>query len=480
MHPRLDFWDYLRSAPSLPLNLLHASSLAAKEYDVSIIDLRTTRDWRRELRERMNCGTLFVGITTMVGASITSALKVAGYAKSLSDAPVVFGGPHPGAAVVETLREITVDYVAQGEGESVMPALARAIESGAEPAGIPGVWRAGEAAPEGVSPRREDLADIELMPEPPYGLVELNRYMQYFGGKSYLPMETSRGCNRGCRHCYNSAAAGGWRAQSAARVLERTELLKDMSGADGIYFIDDNFFIDTGRALDIAAGLSRQGLFWQVQGVDVETIRDMEHDTLDALCSMGLTRITMGIESGSDRVRRMLNKKPDAAGVMEVMKKLSGYPVIAYCSFIMNFPGETMDDLRKTINMIVSMTELNPNFRNSPIYQFIPLPGTYMCLEAEKNGFSPPRTLSGWGGISYETGYGTDNLGAGETMYEGLNVATLFCDGKYNEYISNPLIRLLSGAYRSVALFRLRRMLFRFVPEIWVFRILKSVFRRYQ
>ena len=212
-------------------------------------------------------------------------------------------------------------------------------------------------------------------------------------------------------------------------------------------------------------------------GADVETLRDLDDAYFSNLLDCGLTRVTVGIESGSDRIREKLNKRPDTAGVLEVIKWLNKYPVIVYCSFITNFPSETIDDLKKTVQMIVALTELNPYFRTSPIYQFIPFPGTPMFNTAVEDGFKPPDTLSGWGDISYENGYGKDNLKTGKAFYRGLYFTTLFCDRKYDEYLTRPFIKILARAYRSIAIFRLKRLLMRFIPELLAFKALKSVIK---
>jgi hypothetical protein len=38
-------WDLFRGRPHIPLSLIHAFSLAAEEFDITVIDLRTESAW---------------------------------------------------------------------------------------------------------------------------------------------------------------------------------------------------------------------------------------------------------------------------------------------------------------------------------------------------------------------------------------------------------------------------------------------------
>lgn len=55
--------DFVRARPHLPLSLIHAFSLAARELDIRIIDLRLERDWRAVLTAELRSEPLFVGLS---------------------------------------------------------------------------------------------------------------------------------------------------------------------------------------------------------------------------------------------------------------------------------------------------------------------------------------------------------------------------------------------------------------------------------
>ena len=170
----------------------------------------------------------------------------------------------------------------------------------------------------------------------------------------------------------------------------------------------------------------------------------------------------------------MVGKKLDSQEVVAAISRMKRFPIIVYCSFISNFPGENAEDVKRTTKMIASLIAANPNFRNSPVYQYVPIPGTEIAAKAEESGCRRPESYEEWGDISFEQGCGIDSAGLGRKFFRALYFVTLFCDGKYKEYIDSPVIKFLSSLYRPIALLRLRRVLFNPIPEMRLFFALKK------
>lgn len=476
-HPMTGFWEGFRSAPSLPLNMLHASSLIADEFDVTIIDPRLHADWEKRLARAVENEPVFAGISAMTGPAAVSSIRIARAVKRIADIPVALGGVHPTIVAETALREHAIDYVVCGEGEIPLQRLAQSLAQRGDTENIPGI-RTKQNPVRAVDPQEfEERIDLEQCPEIPYHLVHAEQYLQYFNGVSnYISMETSRGCPYRCRYCYHGRPEySGWRAQSPGRVFERAKYVKEHVGAGGIYFVDDNFFIDTDRATHIAESMARLNLKWQVQGIDIAALRKMDDGYLSFLASSGLTRITIGIDSGSDRIRKKLHKQLLTSEVVETIARLKNYPIIVYCSFIVNFPGETAEDLKSTMRLIGTLYDANPFFRNSPVYQFVPFPGTQLALELDHQGFRWPATFIQWGAFSFETGYGVDNTGVGSDYYKALYFTTLFTDGKFEEFLSSRILKILSRLYKPIARFRLKKYFMKYMPERSLFLAMEKI-----
>ena len=64
LQPSVGEWDDMRSAPALPLALIHAATLAAEEFEVEIFDRRLYNgNWEQELERRVTDDVILVGAT---------------------------------------------------------------------------------------------------------------------------------------------------------------------------------------------------------------------------------------------------------------------------------------------------------------------------------------------------------------------------------------------------------------------------------
>lgn len=467
--PRIGYMDEVRSAPTLPLSLIHAASELVREFDVRIVDTRLDPDWKKALARESGSRPLYIGITASTGPMIGHALEIARTVRAADPAiPIVWGGTHPTMLPAQTVAHPLVDAVVAGDGERPAATIARRIAAGANLSGIPGVMVKGDTAP-AASDQADDLDEY---PPAPFDLVDPRRYRPRYLGRSSTFYQASRGCPHACRYCYNVFAhRRRWRAFSAERVVGQiTELVRN-HGVQDIYFVDDNFFIDTARAMRIARGLKPLGCTWQVQGADLASIGRLCDADLRLLHESGLRRLTIGIESGSVVMRRRLGKTGSVDEIAAMVARLAPLEIIVFGSFITNLPGETADDLRDSVRLVECLHKTSPRFRNSPFYIYTPFPGTPMFEDAVGDGFCQPVSLEGWAGFSYEGNAYVPKGAPTPSFYEGLYLSSLLNDAKVEDYSSRTLLRVLARAYRPVARFRMHHLWFGLMPERYAARL---------
>ncbi|MBN2459011.1 radical SAM protein [Candidatus Woesearchaeota archaeon] len=475
VQPEVGDMDSVRSAPSIPASLLHAATLVSREFDVKLIDQRLDKMWKKSLAKELAKKPLCVGVTAMTGMQIKHALEISRFVKEKkgdANVPVIWGGVHASLLPEQTLKNKFIDIVVKGEGEESFLELARALKDNKPLEGIHGVWYKKNNKICGNTDRA--FLDLDKLPDIPYHLVNVSDYLQLYDNRKSLAIQTSRGCPNQCTYCYNVVYnKRRWRGLSSGTVIERIKLAVKEFGVEDVYLLDDNFFIDMKRAKAIAQGLKRLGITWQAQGVTVESIDVMSNDYLKLLEQSGLRRVTLGIESGSPRIRRLIGKNDDVDKIIRVNKRLRGQNIIVFCSFITGFPTETREDLQKTISLIFSLLKDNPNMRNSPVYNFIPYPGTKMAELAKKHGFKEPVSLEQWADFAYSNS-NVPYIGsiASKKELESLYFSSIFIDDKFREYTSSGLIRILARLYRPFARFRVRNLFFKFMIEEKIKRLI--------
>lgn len=472
--PRIGYMDSLRSRPGLPLSLLQGASEAATRHDLALVDLRLVRDWRRALSGAVGPRTRLVAVTSFTGRMVASALQVTRFAKRSLGLQVAWGGVHATLEPASTLADPDVDAVVSGEGERPFAALLDALADGRSiPEDVPGLLTLRDGEIRG--PAYDLVEDLDALPEVPYDLVDVASYLPLYDGRRSFYLQSSRGCPRACRYCYNRRFnRGKWRAQSADRVRERLESAWRRFGFEDVYFLDDSFLVDLPRARRIAEWFVDHPLTWQMQGIEVNDVNRLPEDDLRLLARSGLKRVTLGVETGSARMRKVLAKPGTPDDVRRAILRLRPYDIRVYCSFMAALPGETEEDLRATIALHGELPRLNPNVRTSPIYNFCPYPGTPLFDEAVRLGFVPPARLEGWAGVSWEDGVTARVSGRSQAFWQSLYFASLFGDEKAAEYSDSPWIKAAAALYRPVARWRLEHLEFRGMPEARVARWLEQ------
>lgn len=475
LHPRVGDMDALRTSPALPLGLLHAASLVAQEFETRLIDSRLDPDWRKSLERAVGPETLAICFTAFTGPMILSNLEMAARARRVTGAPLVWGGIHPSLETETTISDPLVDIVVRGEGEHVLLSLARALSKRQSLDTIRGIWYK-----ENGDVRRNpdaDLLDLDTLPEIPYHLVDVNRYMPRYRGRKSLYFQSSRGCHHACTYCFNTRFnRQRFRAQGAERTLERVRLIVEKYGAEDIYFVDDNFFVNLARDRAILTGMKKIGVTWQIQGVDIIALSHMDDDFLRLLQDSGLSRLTVGIESGSPRIRKLMKKAGAISDIETVMRRLANHNMLVFASFLAAIPTETPEELKQTTDLLLKLLKINPNLRNSPIYNYTPYPGTAMFELAVAEGYRPPKTLEEWGKVGSWDMFSWQDR-PGRKLHEALYFVSNFLDRKTQEYEVPALVQLLSDAYRPIARWRVKRLNFDFLIEKlvadWATRLLE-------
>ncbi len=477
VHPFSGDWERMRSAPFYPLNLVHAAASVARHHPVEIVDLRREGDWRARLRQAFDEPVLLVGITSMSGTMLASALEVARFVRELAPVPIVWGGMHATLLPEQTASHPLVDAVVIADGEHILVDVAERSAAGAPIAGLPGtVCRDGERLVRGPD---ATLPDLDALPEPNFEMVPVSSYMPHWDGAPTLSLESARGCPRPCTFCYNTALnAGRFRMLSAERTVARVERLVRRHSPGGVYFVDDNFFLDVPRALAIGEGIARTGVAWQVQGADIPSLARIDDESLRAFAATGLKRISIGIESGSPRIRKRMKKSAAVERVKHEVARFAQHPIVLYCSFFVGSPSETVEDVKDTIALVLELQELNPYFRNSPFYTYLPLPGTEMLEDAVAAGHQPPTTLEDWSHLTFDMesaiGGGTSPGALTRAQTRALYFVSSCVDRKSRDYGLPPLAAALMELYRPIARFRLRHFRLGGMIELLGYRIVHA------
>ncbi len=276
---------------------------------------------------------------------------------------ILVGGPHP-TALPEQVMRWNVDFVVRGEGEEPLARLASAWKRaggmpGADVLGaIPGlVFR--EPSRSLRCPPPAVLENLDGLGTPAWDLFELGEYPVAAGGHARsLPVLTSRGCPGGCSFCAAHLMHGArLRCRSVHSVRQEIEELRGRFGVAHVGLYDDNLTASEPHALAMLGLLSDMSgdiTFDIPQGVRLDTLTE---PVLAALRSSGCRGVGVGIESGDEDILHLARKGMTPVLMHERLSRLRHHlpqgTVMGF--FIIGFPGETAQEIRRTIRYALGL-----------------------------------------------------------------------------------------------------------------------------
>lgn len=359
-----------------PLSLMYlAAALEEDSFSVRIHDDDLLQEGYYEFAELASrLDPQLIGVTATT-STIGTALKYLEVVKeSLPDVLTVMGGPHPTFMPRQTLESGAVDVVVQGEGEKTLQELARNPE-------LESVRGIAYRDPEGrlkMNPPRPLIKDLDALPFPARHLVPFQSYgasQSQSGG-----IITSRGCVYSCGYCSSSLIMGKkFRARSPENVADEMEELVDQYGVRDIAFMDDTFLLNKKRAGDIADEIQSRDL--DVNFVASSRVDSVNQDLLLRLKEAGMSTLYYGVESGSQRILDLMKKGITLKQAESAVKSAKEVGLKVLASFILGYPGETAEDLDRTIDFSI---KLDPDYSQYSI--LTPFPGTPIYQELQEKG----------------------------------------------------------------------------------------------
>lgn len=307
-----------------------------------------------------------VGISTRstffpVAKDITARLKQA------VSAPIIWGGAHPTICPEESIQ--FADMICVGEGEKLITELADRISNRWEIASIGGLWtkKNGSIIKNEPQPLLEDLNSL---PMPDFGgddtySIENNILSEgepyYNENLTHYNFMTARGCPFHCAFCSNSILKkifekkGSFiRYRSVDSVIEELKLAKTKLKKLEVISSNDEVF---GSKIEWLKEFCKR----YKNEINLPFHCDIHpaFASETAICLLkeaGLRTITMGIQSGSEQIRKQLyGRQTSEAELKKIAGIFKKHGIFPFYDLIFDNPLETEVDIRATLYFMLSL-----------------------------------------------------------------------------------------------------------------------------
>ena len=207
----------------------------------------------------------------------------------------------------------------------------------------------------------------------------------------YLPILSSFGCPWACSFCVVPATNNRkWITRKPEKVVAEILHLKSKFGVHEFHFEDLNSTVSTSRIIEIAKLLIPLNIEWKiVAGTKAETLNS--YDTLQILKTSGLNYFSFSPESGSKKIRKIIDKKFDVKHSLSLINWSRKLGINTQACFILGMPDENIFDRFKTLNLIRVYSVLG--ISEVAIFIISPMPGSALFSKYEVSlgniSFSP-------------------------------------------------------------------------------------------
>jgi len=335
----------------VPIGLYYIGALLKEnQYDTEILNWHDIHKTPHKIEE-----TLREKKPDLIGFSIVHAnrwggVDITGIAKRiLPEVKIVFGGIGTTFLWEHLLTHFKeIDFAVLGEGEYTFLNLTQCIEKGDDEGikKIKGIaFRSnGKVVSAGNA---EVIQDIDRLPMP----------SKFF---EFQHLSSSRGCPSNCTFCGSPRFWGRKvRFHSPEYFVEQLERLyrKDITF---FYISDDTFTMRRDRVIQICKMIIEKDL--KITWYAISRVNFVDEEMLYWMRKAGCIQISYGVESGSEKVRNILNKDIKTDDIKRAFALTTKYGILARAYFIYGTPGESLETIQETIDLIHEIKPLSTIF----------------------------------------------------------------------------------------------------------------------
>ncbi|MBP7087897.1 MAG: radical SAM protein [Candidatus Omnitrophica bacterium] len=284
----------------------------------------------------------------------------------------VIGGPLVSSLGTNVLKESNVTYAIKYEGEYAILELCK----GNQPKDIKNlIYREnGNIIENEDRPRIKSLDEI---PFPRYKKFELEKYLD-----KRIHILSSRGCPNNCSFCQFKVLSGNeFRPRGLENVLEEIKYWY-AKGYREIEFCDDNLNIDKNRIYKLCELIKKNNLKNLELIAGYVSVNNLDKDLLALMKSSGFKKLSLGVESGSDKVLKTIGKPQTVLQIKKAIKESCKIGLAVNLDMTIGHPKEKVTDVFKSILLSLTYPIANAYFWN-----LIPLPNTKLYNWVKRNNY---------------------------------------------------------------------------------------------
>ena len=293
----------------------------------------------------------------------------------------VIGGPHPTAVPKKTLLEFkNADYAVAGEGEIPLQKLLLFLDKkSGQLENIPGlIWRENDQIRHNPKIEQENIDEFG---HPAWDLIDPSKYFSSPGiGDKTTVIHTGRGCPFNCEFCVTLGKK--LRHNSLEHIYQEIRFLYHKYGIKRFSINNEGFTVDVDFVKKFCRYMIKKNDNFSYSSGTGLRLNTLDDEMLELMKKANFsTLICVGIESGVERVRKLMQKNLKQEDIYKGIALLKKHGFKISANFIIGFPGETKQEIQATIELALKL-----KLQGAAFTHFLPLPGTAATKKLIENG----------------------------------------------------------------------------------------------
>jgi radical SAM superfamily enzyme YgiQ (UPF0313 family) len=342
--------------PALPLGLACVAAATKKSgHDVAMVDLMIENDKRSVLEgaiEGFRPDIIGLSVRNIDDQNIENprflldpVKEVVAVCRSLSETPIVLGGAGYSIFPESALSFLGADMGIQGEGEVVFPELIDRMERGTDSSELPGLYLPGRS----FQGKRKFAKNLDTLPLPGADILSLPAQKEGL----WMPVQTRRGCPLSCSYCSTETIEGRAIRRHSPEAIVHWIARWRKAGVRQFYFVDNTFNLPPSQAKEICRKLIDRGL--DIRWWAILYPKHVDKEMVGLMARAGCEQVSIGFESGSDRILKNMNKKFTPKDVRQISKMLSRQGIRIMGFLLLGGPGETRESVEESLSFADSL-----------------------------------------------------------------------------------------------------------------------------
>lgn len=305
---------------------------------------------------RIPADVALIGVACMFSVNwVVNRRVIQDIRRRFPDVTIVIGGEHATAMPEYCLRDAPeIDYLVLGEGENAFAGVAEAIETGADPAEVPGVTTLRDGVFHVTPTKREKQPDV--FPWPAWDMLPMDKYLdgavtKAIGRVRSMPIITSRGCPYACTFCSSPTMWGRlWRPRAPRDVVDEIESYVRIYDVDNIDFFDLTTLVKKSWLIEFCNEMIARDLKvgWQLHTTRSEVIDD---EVTPLMKRAGCTHLAYAAESGSEKVLKDIGKQVNIEAMLASISSARKAGMGIKINYVVGFPDDRTVDILASYRM---------------------------------------------------------------------------------------------------------------------------------